>query len=302
MKQFDQRSSHKKQKDEPAILANDEPNFHWDDGRLRVSNVAYMLPKDLGEIQRLDFQHYLLRYAFKGNHLAPVKQPQNILDVACGTGRWMYEMAQTFPQASLVGIDMVTPQSLKSNLNFPRQCMFKQGNVAQGLPFVHDSFDFVHQRLLILGLQATAWPPLLQNLIRVTRPGGWIELVESDLICRRLGPQTARLGQWVHEISVRRGVDPSYPQRLGLQMQQMGLVNVSMQKVSIPLGRWGGHIGSMMLQDMMAVIKATRSLVSAYAGISPEEYDRMTGTIFKEFEQYRSYSNFYVAYGQRPTS
>ncbi|GCE20978.1 class I SAM-dependent methyltransferase [Dictyobacter kobayashii] len=278
---------------------NDEPDFRWDDGRRHVANVPYMLPSDLTEVQRLDFQHYMLRYAFKGNYLAPIKQPKDILDVACGTGRWMFEQAQAFPQANIMGIDLVPPRVDKSSLAFPKKCVFTQGNVVDGLPFVDQTFDFVHQRLLILGIQARAWPRLLYDLYRVTRPGGWIEIVDTNLTCQRLGPETTRLAQWVHELKVQRGIDPSLPQRLGTNLKQVGLTNVSTHKVSLPVGLWGGRIGSMMLQDMIAVTQATRPFVTAHAGITTQEYDRLAEKTFKEYEQYKSYSNFYVAYGQR---
>nr|MBF6590004.1 hypothetical protein [Ktedonobacterales bacterium] len=34
-------------------------------GRERVVGLPYALPADLEEINRLDFQHYMLRYAFE---------------------------------------------------------------------------------------------------------------------------------------------------------------------------------------------------------------------------------------------
>ncbi|HVB59579.1 MAG TPA: hypothetical protein VNE61_00170, partial [Ktedonobacteraceae bacterium] len=64
-----------------------------------------MLPGSRQEIDRLDLQHYLLRYVLKGNYLAPIAQPARILDVGCGTGCWISEMALEFPQAELVGVD-----------------------------------------------------------------------------------------------------------------------------------------------------------------------------------------------------
>ena len=41
-------------------------------GRQHALGVPYALPQDFGEINRLDFQHYLLRHAFRGNFAAPL--------------------------------------------------------------------------------------------------------------------------------------------------------------------------------------------------------------------------------------
>ncbi|GER87776.1 hypothetical protein KDW_19380 [Dictyobacter vulcani] len=276
---------------------HEEPNFRWDDGRRRVANVPYMLPHDLAEGQRLDFQHYMLRYAFKGNYLAPVKDPKNILDVACGTGRWMFEIASVFPQANILGLDLVTPLQKQSTVSFPRNCIFTASDVADGLPFMDKTFDFVHQRLLILGIQAKIWPGLLRDLVRITRPGGWVELIETNLTCQRLGPETKRLAKWVQEISIKRGIDASIPKILGTQLKQVGLVNVSTQRISIPIGLWGGRVGSMLRQDILSITKATRPFVMTHAGISAREYDYIVDISLQEYEQYHSYSDFYVAYG-----
>ena len=67
-------------------------------------------PSDDQEINRLDFQHYMLRYALRGNYAAPLNHPATILHVGSGTGRWAYEMAALFPETRIVGTDLVAPK------------------------------------------------------------------------------------------------------------------------------------------------------------------------------------------------
>ncbi|HEU0025479.1 MAG TPA: hypothetical protein VFQ25_00045 [Ktedonobacterales bacterium] len=62
-------------------------------GQARVRGVPYNLPRDLEEMNRLDFQHYLFRFALQGNFAVPIQAPRSILDVGTGTGRWAREMA-----------------------------------------------------------------------------------------------------------------------------------------------------------------------------------------------------------------
>ena len=78
-------------------------------GRLFLRGVPYVLPKDMGEVNRLDFQHYMMRAALHGNYAAPISAPESILDVGCGTGRGAIEMAQLFPAARVVGVDVGPP-------------------------------------------------------------------------------------------------------------------------------------------------------------------------------------------------
>lgn len=46
------------------------------------------------------------------------------------------------------------------------------------------SFDLVHQRLLIWGLQTPDWPTVLRNHAALLKPGGWIQLVEGQWVDR----------------------------------------------------------------------------------------------------------------------
>ncbi len=78
-------------------------------GRQRVVGLPYTLPADMEEIDRLDFLHYMLRFAFQGNYAAPITNPGSILDVGAGTGRWAIEMAQAFPHARVIGLDVKPP-------------------------------------------------------------------------------------------------------------------------------------------------------------------------------------------------
>src|SRR5689334_10014737 len=146
-------------------------------GRAYTAGVPYALPSDLSEMNRLDFQHFILRQAFKGNYAAPVRNPYRILDVGTGTGRWAKEVAMLFPAASVTGLDIKeqVAESQGSDLS-PANYSFVSGNILEGLPFPDASFDFVHQRLLFFAIPSDRWQFLLNELARVTRPGGWVEV------------------------------------------------------------------------------------------------------------------------------
>jgi SAM-dependent methyltransferase len=99
------------------------------DERHYLEDQPYMLPKDLKEVNRLDFQHYVLRAILKSNYLAPIRQPRRILDVGCGTGQWAYELARGFPQAQVVGLDL---EQAKNPISPPPNYRFVAGDVLQG--------------------------------------------------------------------------------------------------------------------------------------------------------------------------
>jgi hypothetical protein len=65
-------------------------------GRMRTVGLPYALPRDLEELNRLDFQHYMLRYALQGLYAAPLREPANILDAGTRTGRWAWRWPRSF--------------------------------------------------------------------------------------------------------------------------------------------------------------------------------------------------------------
>jgi len=273
--------------------------YYWLNGRRHMSHVPYMLPKDMQEVNRLDFQHYMLRYALRGNYWAPLQIPTRILDIGCGTGRWMLEMATTFPRASIVGLDLVAPASVDTNIAFPLTCSFKQMNVMKGLPFVNQSFDYVHQRLLVLALSADSWNFVAQECERVTRWGGWTELVEMDFLFQNRGPEITRVLHWLDQACKQRGIDAMVSHRLGHILQTAGFNNITVQTVPIPVGNWGGRLGNMAITDVYYAIITMKPLILTSTGITSEEFDHALQSAIQECEHYRSLLHFHIAYGQR---
>ena len=128
--------------------------------RPRLAEVPYLLPKDVQEDQRLNFQHHVLYRTISNHYLAPLapETTRTILDVGAGAGIWCMEMANLFPGAQIVGVD-VALSSLPHPL--PNGCLFCQANILQGLPFPDRQFDFTHQRLLVAAIPAAQWPAVV---------------------------------------------------------------------------------------------------------------------------------------------
>lgn len=244
--------------------------YFWLGGRRHVVDAPYLLPNDIQEINRLDLQHYLLRYALRGQHLAPVKYPHSVLDVGAGTGRWTLEMAAQYPQANIMGVDLVLPPVDTDKR--PDNVVFTQGNILEGLAFADGNFDFVQQRMLFLALPFDRWPGVVAELARVTRQHGWVELLEAGVV-QQGGPAMTQLMNWGAEVSRRRGIDLNVGNILPDFLHQARLSHVAFQKLHIPVGAYGGRIGLMMESDVFAVIAAIRGPVIATQLTSPAAYD-----------------------------
>ncbi len=286
------------------IMEGSPARFEYFGGRRFVSAVPYALPKDSGEIQRLDFQHFLLKYGLQGNFLAPIEHPLSILDVGCGTGRWAMELAQQFPKANVVGVDLVPTEHFTTGFGLvkpPDNYRFVKGNAMEGLPFDDNSFDFVHQRLLVAALPRDRWPGVVRELARVTRPGGWVELAEcgtpQDVPSN---PYPQLWNTWI-AFCQTRGIDFTIGHSIGAMLEQAGLRQVQQHEVLFPMGKWGGRVGVMSGEDCLAVGKALGAGVVAAGIVSAEQYDALLEGARAQFNRPTGQAilSFYIAYGQK---
>lgn len=275
-------------------------------GRTHARGIPYVLPRDVEEMNRLDFQHYVLRQAFKGNFLAPVGNPREILDVGTGTGRWASEVATVFPTANVVGLDINPPpvdeHSAAGGAELrPSNYAFVPGNVLEGLPFADGSFDFVHMRLLVLAMPHDRWPVVVNELIRVARPGGWVESVEV-IEDQQGGPSVDQIMSWVGAMLQRRGIDIRDGSRVGSLLQAQGLVNVFSRRIEVPIGVHGGRVGRLMAADILNGMQALRGPMEQLGLTTTAEFDQVFAAARQAMESPRVHcvAPFYIAYGQRP--
>jgi SAM-dependent methyltransferase len=260
-----------------------------------TTKVPYLLAHDLTEQNRLDFQHFFLKGVLQTNYLAPLNNPSALLDVGSGTGRWIIEMAQQFPSARVTGID-VAPATPSVPLN----AQFVQHDILKGLPFPSASFDYVHARLLVAAIPTQAWAGLLTECIRVTQPGGWVELFEGGTTFLNAGPHTRQYLKWWDQISQPRGIDASFMGQLPNWMQQLGFENVQSQLLHVPIGKWGSRAGSMLLANLVSGWGGLKNVFVTQAGVDPTLFDQTFQALPNEWEENRSMYEYVIAIGQVP--
>ncbi len=103
-----------------------------------------------------------------------------ILDVGCGTGEISSRLAKLYPQATVIGVDLVESsleiardrhRDLAPRLKFSQQDAFN-------LEFEPHGFDLVVCRHM---LQAVPRPvAVIAGLQRQLKPGGWLHLINED--------------------------------------------------------------------------------------------------------------------------
>ena len=155
------------------------------------------------ELARLDAQSQML-IADMGGVLPEQPEPtlfQHVLDLGCGTGNWLIEMAKAYPQMSLlIGVD-INPKMIayaKSQARAHKvsdRVHFQTMDVLGTFAFAANHFDLVNQRLGQSYVRTWEWPLLLAECQRVSKARGTIRLTEVETIAESNSEAVARLGQ-----------------------------------------------------------------------------------------------------------
>jgi SAM-dependent methyltransferase len=103
-----------------------------------------------------------------------------IADVGTGTGIFLQRLAQTYTSATLDGYDM-SAALFPPRSNLPTNVNLSILDARQPPPqHLHGTYDLVHARLLVVGLTATDWAVVVQNLVKLLKPGGALQWEEGD--------------------------------------------------------------------------------------------------------------------------
>jgi ubiquinone/menaquinone biosynthesis C-methylase UbiE len=148
-------------------------------------NVYFNDPESGAEMGRLLAQDRLITKGMGG--LFPERRDlsgiHRILDAACGPGGWALEVAYTYPEIEVVGFDvsraMIDYARAQARVQGLDNADFVVMDIQKALDFPDASFDLVNARFINF-LPVAAWPRLMQEFKRITRPGGTIRLTESE--------------------------------------------------------------------------------------------------------------------------
>ncbi len=156
---------------------------------------------NLDEMARLEIQDKMLNIGMGGvlPKLADPTSLRRVLDVGCGTGGWLLEVARTYPMIErLVGADisgkvLAHARETASAQQISHRVEFQTMDALRTLNFPSSSFDLVNQRLGTSWLRTWEWPKIFAEYQRVCRPSGIIRITEGNIVIENNSPALTKL-------------------------------------------------------------------------------------------------------------
>ncbi|CAG8556935.1 1826_t:CDS:2 [Ambispora gerdemannii] len=260
----------------------------------REDNPKFDIPHHLKGIPRLEVQHYLMRFLYQGNFSSPIQETLNagnarVLDLGCGAGTWAIEVAKEFPSAQVIGVDITN--FFPSDVTTPNvKFILHNFQERKRLPFDDNAFDFVHMRFLLADVKEEDYQnTLIPELVRVTKPNGWIELLEFDVQHYSEGPVIRRLTNSLSKHLQSKGYNPKISEKLPHYLKQTNNVDKILQfDKAIPLGHWAGRVGDLAIEDLSILFLDSKELPQSM-GVTDEEYQNLVSEYKEEVEERRTF-------------
>lgn len=175
---------------------------------LNDTSLPYPLPADLTELHRQSMRTLLLIQVFGGPVCSPAfskRPPQRVLEIGCGSGFWSmmchrYFKSRGHGNISFTGIDIAplapteptTSNTTAASAVKPDPEMnwtFMSHDLRQlPWPMEDEHFDLVMVKDMSLATTNLQHQPFIDEYIRLLRPGGVLEIWESDHLIRMLRP------------------------------------------------------------------------------------------------------------------
>ncbi|KAK4200389.1 S-adenosyl-L-methionine-dependent methyltransferase [Triangularia verruculosa] len=210
---------------------------------------AYILGRGFSANARLNLQYFLWKDGGFSLHPRIPADGENlrVAEIGVGTGIWLVDLARSLPTSARIdGFDIDLTQCPPKEW-LPRNVSVYNVDCLAPLPeYLLGSYDIVHIQLFHLAVHNNDPAPIIQNLVKLLKPGGWISWGEIDysgwkIVRTKEGIETEdNLSPLLEMIGTLGGTKPNWttddwPIRLPEFFKENGLVNIETDNRPFPL-------------------------------------------------------------------
>ncbi len=273
----------------------------------------FINPEDAAETSRLLMQDRVVTQEMGGLFPADLDlEPIHlVLDLACGPGGWASEVARAYPHMDVVGVDisekMMRYAAAQARTQGLSNASFQVMNVLEPLSFPDDAFEFVNARFISPFMPKDAWPKLLAECLRITRPGGIVRITDGEWEFSN-GAASEKIADLVTRASWLAGKSFSPDGKrfgttlvLGQLMREAGLVNLRRQAYALDYS-YGTEAYETFYQEWVMGTPLLLPFLHGMGVTTKEEFDRLYEQMVEEMQEpaFRGLWFFLSVWGTKP--
>lgn len=277
-------------------------------------NTYFIDAEDATETARLMHQDRLITKGMGGifPERPDLSNVHDILDIGCGPGGWVIDVAHEHPTINVVGIDIsettIQYARAQASVQWADNATFFVMNATQPLEFPDGSFDLMNARFIFAFMSTAAWPRLIQECMRITRSGGVIRLTEFDVYGVTNSPACEKMTAWGSHAFQLAGQSFSVDGRnvcmtpmLGHFLRKAGCKNVQQMAHAIDFST-NTEVHEVMYQNHMVVLKLMQPFLLKMGVATQEEIDRVYQQMLIEMhsENFCGVWSFLSVWGEKP--
>ena len=248
---------------------------------------TYVIDAESGtEMARLINQERLLTRVMGGvfpEHF-DLSHVSHILDIGCGPGGWVLDVAFENAKINVVGIDisqqMVEYARAHAEAQGMNNASFQVMNALESLAFDDNSFDVVNARYIHAFMMKTSWTPVMQEIMRILRPGGRVLLTEGEWSISN-SPAFEKMGAMLTHVGTVTGRSFSPDGRhigitpmLGRFLRDAGFVDIQRKAHVLDFSAGAEDYGN-TYQDLMAGLKLLEPFLVLAKVTTEEEFEEL---------------------------
>lgn len=185
------------------------------------------------------------------------------------TGNWLLDISSSLPPSTTyVGTDVAPHLFANNGPNFA----FHVQTVTSPWPASWTStFDFIHQRLVLSNIPPQSALPAIENLSKLLKPGGYIQLVEPDASSYEGEDRPAhrKLIAVYKEVWEKMGGNVRPGPDLKRWLEEAGLERVEEKVVELNLGAISENkaLGEQWVENILTVVEHFKTSVQSESSI-----------------------------------
>ncbi|MCJ1245730.1 hypothetical protein MMC30_002934 [Trapelia coarctata] len=202
---------------------------------------SYIFQRNTKSTIRLNYHHWIIKgvAGYLLNPVIPKPSPGvRVADIGTGTGIWAIELAGELPSSATIDAFDISPaqypplELMPANVHFHTHDAFT--------PFPEEclaQYDIVHIRFFLTLTNTENASSLIQNLLTLLKPGGYLQWFEPDMLTSKAIAPNPEVSKSATEtmVSVMRKPTPTseynWVPRLGSMFSEHGLESVKCDRI-----------------------------------------------------------------------